>query len=77
MDQYGVATSSTSTAMGGIEQQDRKIEYYFSMANVKAFIQSIEWPIIKHLSYRLSVPSIIDFLDYFDTQCQVLMYVDW
>ncbi|CAD7944616.1 unnamed protein product [Amoebophrya sp. A25] len=68
---------SFSAAAAGVQltpscqSGDQNITYFFSMANVKAFIQSIEWPIIKNLRYRLSVPSIIDFLDYFDTQCQI------
>eukprot|EP00391_Amoebophrya_sp_Ameob2_P003043 CAMPEP_0179002268 /NCGR_PEP_ID=MMETSP0795-20121207/11896_1 /TAXON_ID=88552 /ORGANISM="Amoebophrya sp., Strain Ameob2" /LENGTH=774 /DNA_ID=CAMNT_0020695883 /DNA_START=30 /DNA_END=2354 /DNA_ORIENTATION=+ len=71
----GLAATSTSSCAAGVGDQLSESEpspqYYLSLVNPKAFIQSLEWPVIKELRYRLSVPCIIDFLDYFDTQCQI------
>ncbi|CAD7963587.1 unnamed protein product [Amoebophrya sp. A120] len=76
---YNSASSVSAEQYGGIDNVGNyvttapvpEIRYAFSCASAKAFIQSLEWPIIKYLRFRLSVPCLIDFLDYFDTQCQI------
>jgi len=52
-------------------QDNPSLQYSFSIFSGKSFVQSVEWPIVKVLRFKLSVPCIVDFLDYFDTHCQI------